>query len=135
PTPVNLTNHAYWNLSGNGKRSVRGHGLMMQCDRYLPLDDDQIPTGDLAPVVGTFFDFSEEKSLGPAIDGVGGDPPGFDHCLVRVGTSDDGRAEDALPLPLIARLSEAESGRVMEVFGSQPSAQVYTANYLSVGES
>lgn len=53
----------------------------------------QVPTGELAPVLGTFFDFSEEKTLGAAIDGVGGDPPGLDHCVVRVGTSDDGRAE------------------------------------------
>ncbi|CAM9452217.1 unnamed protein product [Scytosiphon promiscuus] len=147
PTPVNLTNHAYWNLSGNGKRSVRGHDLMMQCDRYLPLDNNQIPTGEIAPVLGTFFDFTEGKPLGSAIDGVGGDPPGLDHCLVRVGTSDDGRAEATsddeaaegaegpFSLPLIARLSEAESGRVMEVFGSQPSAQVYTANYLSEDSS
>lgn len=50
-------------------------------------------TGEVAPVLGTFFDFSSEKPLGAAIDGVGGDPPGLDHCLVRVGTSDDGRSK------------------------------------------
>lgn len=53
----------------------------------------QIPTGELAPVLGTFFDFSKEKSLGSAIDGIGGDPPGLDHCMVRAGTSGDGRAK------------------------------------------
>ncbi|CAM9615291.1 unnamed protein product [Ectocarpus fasciculatus] len=140
PTPVNLTNHAYWNLSGDRKRSVRDHSLMMRCNRYLPLDEDKVPTGEIAGVLGTPFDFTEGASLGAAIDGVGGNPPGVDNCLVRVGASDDGRAgatsggkneEDVEGLPLIARLSEAASGRVMEVFGSQPSAQVYTANYLS----
>eukprot|EP00904_Undaria_pinnatifida_P013483 jgi/Undpi1/9265/HiC_scaffold_26.g11723.m1 len=137
-TPLNMTNHAYWNLSGNHKRSIRGHGLLLRCDRYLPLDDNQIPTGKLAPVRGTVFDFSEERSLGTAIDGIGGDPPGLDHCLVCVGAQNDGRTKesaddgaDAGDLPLIARLHEAESGRAMEVFGSQPAAQVYTSNFLS----
>ncbi|CAN0377763.1 unnamed protein product, partial [Ectocarpus sp. 12 AP-2014] len=135
PTPVNLTNHAYWNLSGDRKRSVRDHELMMRCDRYLPLDEQpvRVPTGEIMPVLGTPFDFTEGASLGAAIDGVGGNPPGVDNCLVRVGTSDGGRAaatsggkdgEDGEGLPLIGRLSEAESGRVMEVFGSQPCAQV-----------
>ncbi|CAM9892873.1 unnamed protein product [Ectocarpus sp. 4 AP-2014] len=142
PTPVNLTNHAYWNLSGDRKRSVRDHELMMRCDRYLPLDEQpvRVPTGEIMPVLGTPFDFTEGASLGAAIDDVGGNPPGVDNCLVRVGTSDGGRAattsggkdgEDGERLPLIGRLSEAESGRVMEVFGSQPCAQVYTSNYLS----
>lgn len=53
----------------------------------------QLLTGEVAPVLGTFLDFSSEKPLGAAIDGMGGDPPGLDHCLVRIGTSDDGRAE------------------------------------------
>ncbi|CAM9487291.1 unnamed protein product [Ectocarpus sp. 6 AP-2014] len=142
PTPVNLTNHAYWNLSGDRKRSVRDHELMMRCDRYLPLDDQpvRVPTGEIMPVLGTPFDFTEGASLGAAIDDVGGNPPGVDNCLVRVGTSDGGQAaatsggkdaEGAEGLPLIGRLSEAESGRVMELFGSQPCAQVYTSNYLS----
>ncbi|CAN0525712.1 unnamed protein product, partial [Ectocarpus sp. 8 AP-2014] len=68
------------------------------------------------PVLGTPFDFTEGASLGAAIDGVGGNPPGVDNCLVR-------DAEGAEDLPLVGRLSEAESGRVMEVFGSQPCAQ------------
>ncbi|CAM9407388.1 unnamed protein product [Ascophyllum nodosum] len=137
PTPINLTNHAYWNLSGGGKRLVRGHDLFLRCDRYLPLDDQQIPTGELAPVPGTFFDFSEARPLGAAIDGIGGEPPGLDHCLVTIGATDDGKAKakgntgEQLELPLIARLHEPQSGRVMEVSGSQPGVQVYTANYLS----
>ncbi|CAM9877280.1 unnamed protein product, partial [Ectocarpus fasciculatus] len=92
PTPVNLTNHAYWNLSGDRKRSVRDHSLMMRCDRYLPLDEDKLLTGEIAGVLGTPFDFTEGASLGAAIDGVGGNPPGVDNCLVTVGASDDGRA-------------------------------------------
>eukprot|EP00903_Cladosiphon_okamuranus_P010539 g9969.t1 len=133
-TPINLTNHAYWNLSGDHKRSVRGHSLKMRCDRYLHMDEKRLLTGEVAPVLGTFLDFSSEKSLGAAIDGMDGDPPGLDHCLVCVGASDEGLAEsgqDFANLPLVARLSEADSGRVMELFASQPSAQVYTANYLS----
>ncbi|CAM9730604.1 unnamed protein product [Discosporangium mesarthrocarpum] len=166
-TPINLTNHAYWNLSGDFRRSIRGMTLSLpSCGRWLPLGADQVPTGEVSSVEGTPFDLRGGRNLGEAIDDVaaatappsalatsclaessagdaGGDrgggagrvegPYGLDHCLVMEG--DVKGVSDPLPswsaLPLMARLVDPESGRVMEVAGSQPGLQVYSANFLS----
>jgi len=94
---------------------------MLNADRYLPVDDTQIPLGELRPVQGTPMDFTTAKSIGSRIDRV---PGGYDHCYVV------NRKDEALVLA--ARLSDPASGRVMEVFTTQPGVQVYTANGLNM---
>ncbi len=121
-TPVNLTNHTYWNLGGPSSRSILDHRLMLAADKYLPVDDTLIPTGELANVAGTPFDFTRLTSIGSRIAQVTGDPPGYDHCFVL-------RGQDGA-LALAARLADPVSGRTMEIYTTQPGIQFYTGNFL-----
>ncbi|RJL24697.1 aldose epimerase family protein [Bailinhaonella thermotolerans] len=109
PTVVNLTNHSYFNLAGKG--DVLGHVLTMPAHRYLPVDADLIPTGELAPVAGTDFDFTGPEVIGARRGGA------YDHCYVLDGEG-----------PI--RVAEPESGRVMEVTTTEPGVQLYTGAML-----
>ncbi len=121
PTVVNLTHHSYFNLHDGGASPVVDHELELHAGRYLPVDVSSIPTGELADVSGTRMDFTRSRRIGAAIDR-GGRRDGYDHCYVVDGWDDT--------LRLVAMLRDRASGRVMELWTTEPGVQLYTANHL-----
>ena len=120
PTPVNLTNHSYFNLSGSVANTILGETLKVDADAYTPVDTTLIPTGKLLPVKGTPFDFTTATTIGARIAQV---PGGYDHNFVL--NSKDGS------LKLAAVLTDSLSGRKLEVYTTQPGLQFYTGNFLN----
>ncbi len=122
PTPVNLTNHTYFNLAGPTSKTVLNHRLEIPCSTYTVFDKRSIPTGEIAPVAGTPLDFTRAKSIadGYAEQKKAGGKVGYDHNYVLPGKKGE--------LALAAKLVEPVSGRVMTVRSDQTGMQVYTAS-------
>ncbi|WP_407541819.1 aldose epimerase family protein (plasmid) [Deinococcus radiomollis] len=129
PTPVNVTNHAYWNLADGGAGSVRPQHLEVAADRYLPIDETSIPLGEKREVAGTPFDFRVAKPIGQDLNAP--DPQflhtgGYDHHFVLT----EGGSELPGELRWAATLSDPVSGRRMQLWTTEPGVQVYSGNFL-----
>lgn len=122
-TPIGLTNHSYFNLSGAGAETVLDHELKVAANEYVPVDETLIPTGKLEPVKGTVMDFTGMTRIGQRIEKLyGTGAKGYDHCYVLTK-----RAKEAT---FAAKLREPKSGRLLTVKTNQPGIQVYTGNFL-----
>lgn len=122
-TVVSFTQHPYFNLSGIGSPGLDDHQLQLAANQYLPINEQFVPTGELIHVAGTPFDFRQDKAFSESLEQ--DDPQliranGFDHCFVV-----DDRSQP------VARLTQTQNGRSLEVFSNAPGVQVYTSNYLN----
>ncbi|WP_340103312.1 aldose epimerase family protein [Rhodohalobacter sp. 8-1] len=118
-TPVNLTAHSYFNLTGDPSNTILNHELKIHADSYTPVTADLIPTGEIKPVEGTPFDFTEFKTIGSRIENVSG---GYDHNFVT-DNNENG-------ISLQAEVREPGSGRTLNVLSTEPGIQFYSGNFL-----
>ena len=128
-TPINLSQHSYWNLAGDASRDILGHVLTINADATTPVDSTLIPTGEIASVQGTPFDFRTPTPIGARVDQRQNTQirygNGYDHNWVL---NRGGAASDALVLA--ARVVEPSSGRTMEISTTEPGVQFYSGNFL-----
>lgn len=125
-TIINLCNHSYFNLSGNGKRNILGHTMLLKAPKLVAVDNKLIPTGDLISVVGTPFDFLSPQIIGSRIDQTENEQikrgGGYDHCFAF---------EKALgKFEVVAVAHDPVSGRTLEASTTEPGVQFYTGNFL-----
>lgn len=126
PTPINIINHTYWNLTGNPKQDILGHELQLMADAFLPTNPGLIPAGEEAPVTNTPMDFTRASTIGERIEQdfeplkIAG---GYDHCWVI-------RDDHGKELRTAAILHDPVSGRVMQIVTDQPGLQFYAGNFL-----